>query len=282
MNGEYILQIDSLTKSFVRNIVNIRGESDNERFYIIKNLDLSVEKGIITALIGGNGAGKTTLFNIISGFMEPDAGSIIFRNNGSDTDLLKLPPHKISRHGIGRMFQDNHIFPEMTVLNNMLIADEKPYGEAPFVSMIFPKKNRQFEKVRTEEARVIFEELFGTDNPFWAKKEDKAKSLSYGQQRLLGLARLMMGNYTLLLLDEPTSGVSPVYTEQIISILKYLAVKKKITIFLIEHNFEFIKKIADKCVMISSYNKYGSIATPPDSPDAFFHNPDLMKKYMGI
>ena len=118
-----ILKIESIKKSFLRNIIDIRGKKEDERFYIVDDLDLLIHKGKITALIGGNGAGKTTLFNIISGFIKADSGLIMYNNN--QISLIGLPPYKITRLGIGRMFQDNHIFQDMNILDNMLKKQQK-------------------------------------------------------------------------------------------------------------------------------------------------------------
>ncbi|MFH0734648.1 MAG: ATP-binding cassette domain-containing protein [bacterium] len=277
MNNEIILNIDSIKKSFVRNIINVRGENEDERYYIIDDFDLSVLQGKITALIGGNGAGKTTLFNIISGFFKADEGNITFKNNGKIIDISLLDPYKISRLGIGRMFQDNHIFQNMTVLENMLIADSNSFGEAPFVSIFLHGKNLKSEKLRIEKAENIFNELFGEDNPFWRMKDNKAKDISYGQQRLLGLARLLMGDYRLLLLDEPTSGVNPGIVKKIKEIIKYFVKQKGLTILLIEHNMNFVLDVADFCHFMSS-GKNAVNGTPAD----IIGNPEVRKTYLGI
>lgn len=277
MNNDTILYIDSIRKSFVRNIINVRGKDEDERFYVLEDIDLMLPKGKITALIGGNGTGKTTLFNIISGFFNADDGKIEFKPNGNLTNLTNLKAHKIARLGIGRMFQDNHIFQNMTVLENMLIADENHYGERPFETIINLRGSNTIEKQRTEKAEQIFIDLFGNDNPFLKMKNDKAEHLSYGQQRLLGLARLLMGNYKLLLLDEPTSGVNPQIVDKIKEIIKFFVYKKGLTIFLIEHNMKFVLDVADFCHFMSK----GIIAVS-GTPEDIIGNPDVRKTYLGI
>ncbi len=277
MNNEIIINIDSVKKSFVRNIINVRGESEDERNYIIDDFNLSVLKGKTTALIGGNGTGKTTLFNIISGFLKADEGKITFNSDDKIIYINCLSPYKISRLGIGRMFQDNHIFQNMTVLENMLIADSNSFGEIPFVSIFFCRKNSKSEKLRIEKAENIFYELFGEDNPFWKMRDNKAKDLSYGQQRLLGLARLLMGDYKLLLLDEPTSGVNPGVVKKIKEIIKYFVKQKGLTILLIEHNMNFVLEAADFCHFMSS-GKNTVSGTPAD----IIGNPEVRKTYLGM
>lgn len=277
MNSDTILYIDSIRKGFLRNIINVRGKDDDERFYVLEDIDLEIPKGKVTALIGGNGAGKTTLFNIISGFFRADDGKIDFKPNGSLKGITDLKPFKIARLGIGRMFQDNHIFQNMTVIENMLIADKNFFGERPFESILYYKKNRELEKQRKEEAEKIFLDLFGANNPFLKMKDDKAKNLSYGQQRLLGLARLLMGDYKLLLLDEPTSGVNPVVIEKIKEIIKFFVDQKGLTIFLIEHNMKFVLDVADFCHFVSK----GIIAVS-GTPEDIIGNPEVRKTYLGI
>lgn len=277
MNSDIILNIDSIRKSFVRNFVNIRGKGEDEKFYVLEDIDLILPKGKITALIGGNGTGKTTLFNIISGFFKADEGKISFQPNGTLIDITNINAYKIARLGIGRMFQDNHIFQNMTVLENMLVADENFSGEKPFESIIFYRKNNNVEKDRIEKAEQIFINLFGEDNPFLKMKNDKAKNLSYGQQRLLGLARLLMGDYKLLLLDEPTSGVNPIVVEKIKEIIKYFVEQKGLTVFLIEHNMKFVLDVADFCHFMSK----GIIATG-GTPEDIIGNPEVRKTYLGI
>ena len=275
--NDIILQIDSVKKSFVRNIVNIRGEQEDERFYIIDDLDLLIPRGKITALIGGNGAGKTTLFNIISNFMEADSGDVLYRKNGSAISILGLPSFKITRMGIGQMFQDDHIFPNMSMLDNMLLADDKKFGETPFISFLKPKRNNNVEKERIEKAQKIFVDLFGESNPFWEKKDDPAKSLSYGQQRLLGFARLFMGSYDLVLLDEPTAGVNPQIIQQAMAIIRRMVNENGVTVFLIEHNMKVVLDLADFCSFMS-HGKITAFGTPED----VIGNDEVRKTYLGI
>ncbi len=275
--SDNILHIDSVSKSFVKNIVNLRGKDVDERYFIIRDLSLYVPKGKITALIGGNGTGKTTLFNIISGFVECESGKILYKTNGRITDLTKRKSFEIATLGIGRMFQDNHIFQNLTVLDNMLIADSNNYGELPYHTLFRLREYKKLEKNRIEKVKKIFDDIFGENNPFWEMRNHKAQNISYGQQRLLGLARLLMGDYKLLLLDEPTSGVNPIVVERIKEIIKYFVEKKGLTIFLIEHNMNFVLNVADFCHFMSK----GIIATG-GTPEDIIGNPEVRKTYLEI
>jgi ABC-type branched-subunit amino acid transport system ATPase component len=271
-----VLTIQSLTKSFSRRIKNLEGINENEQYWVINQLFLNVPSGKVIALIGGNGAGKTTLFNMISGFVKPDKGSISYTTTNKIFELLDRTPHQIARLGIGRMFQDNHVFPEMSVIDNMLIADNMNLGEKPFVSLIFRKKIQRDEAVRISKVQTIFENLFGNDHPFWEKREFPAGSLSYGQQRLLGLARLFMRDYNLLLLDEPTAGVNPEVIEQIKGLIRNFT-KNGQTVLLIEHNLEVVKDIADFCCFMDQ----GRI-TLMGTPEDVLGNEEVMKSYVGL
>ena len=124
-----------------------------------------VPRGKITALIGGNGAGKTTLFNTISGFTKIDSGQILYK--AKEPILLNnLPPYKRTRLGIGRLFQDDHIFPDLSVLDNMLIADSELYDERPFISLFNASESHKREQNKINRAQNVFKDLFGDGNFF--------------------------------------------------------------------------------------------------------------------
>ena len=275
-----ILNIKGITKTFARNIKSTDGQNGSEKHTVLDNFSLSVEKGKVTALIGGNGSGKTTLFNIIAGLVPANSGSIQFVN-GTVTTLSGLAPHRIARLGIGRLFQDTHIFPELSILDNMLLADDIRFGEQPFSSLIFNRRVKAIEKNRTERTEQIFLELFKNDkdllDKFTIHKNEPAKNLSYGQQRLLALARLFMAeNNKLFLLDEPTSGVNPAINECIASIIRNTVLEKGLTVFLVEHNMRFMANVSDICAFINK----GMIefsGTPKD----VLNNDQVKKSYLG-
>lgn len=263
-----ILDINNISKSFFRKT------SGNN--YILKDFNLSVEKQKITALIGGNGTGKTTLFNIISGFLEPDKIStpnIIFEG---ETNLLKVPAWKIPRKGIGRLFQDAHIFPELTIMENMKVADNERFGETPLDSIFFTGKIKKEEKKKEKKIMKIFSELFGKNSIFIKNSEMKAGNLSYGQQRLLSMACLLAGDYRLILLDEPTTGVNPQLIQKISGIIRLMKAQGK-TVFLIEHNMAFIRQTADEVAFISN----GAIHTK-GTPETVLKDKFIIKNYLGI
>lgn len=236
----------------------------NEPFNLLDGVDLRVESGKITALVGGNGTGKTTLFNIISGFEKAYTGDVVFAGN----HLNRIPPYKISRMGIGRLFQDGQLWEGLTLMENLKAASEDETCEQPFYPLVRKHKVREMEQGKEVRARQVLSRLFGADCQYLKRLDEEASSFSYGEQRLLSLARLLMGNYRLLLLDEPTSGVNPVLIRTIERIIKDMAEKEGKTIFLIEHDMPFVRKVADTCAFLNDgvISKWGPTAEVLDDP----------------
>ena len=233
-----LLEINNIKLSFT----NAHGEE----FNLLKGVNLGVEAGKITALVGGNGTGKTTLFNIITGFEKGYTGDVVFEGN----NLNKISPHRISLMGLGRLFQGGQLLDGLTLMENMKIASDDETGERPFQSLFSARKVKEKEAQKEEQARKILSDIFGADSKYLQMLDENAASFSYGEQRLLSLARLLMGNDRLLLLDEPTSGVNPVYIETIERIIRDMVEKEGITVLLIEHNMQFVRKMADTCAYL--------------------------------
>ena len=173
----------------------------------------------ITSLIGPNGAGKTTVFNIISGLTSPDAGAIKLKNK----NIAGLPAHRIAKSGISRTFQLTKVFRNLSVRDNMLIA----------------------KKISDDEIQKILKSVY-FDKPL----DTLARELSYGQQRLLEIARALLMPHSLLMLDEPTAGVNPHIRQELKAILRKLRNEGK-TILLIEHDMEFVMDISDNVIVLA-------------------------------
>ena len=305
-----ILEIDGITKRFF-------GKSTDESPLVLKGIDLEIKKGKITALIGANGAGKTTLFNIISGFTRPDSGSITFYDyKGNAHNLLSLPPHQIANLKIGRLFQDLCIYKNMSLIENVMIASSEKDGEFPF-SSVFKRGVRAVEHTRGRKAKKIISDFLGdtfTQEKLSLKKGEKnslfsllssissryerygdvfarplsrmiqddiflrdTSDFSFGQQRLISLAALFMGDYDLLLLDEPTAGVNPEIIEKILKAIRNMAEESGKSIFMIEHNMDAVLKIADySYFMDEGYIKHFG------SPADVLGNPKVRREYLGI
>lgn len=217
----------------------------NETYELLRGVNLAIEEGKITALVGGNGTGKTTLFNIISGFEKDYIGDVIMEGN----NLNHVAAHRISLMGIGRLFQDGQLISGLTLMENMKIASDNKTGEMPFSSLLWHKKCKAVEKAKEQQAKDILVRVFGEGNKYVEVLDKDAGTFSYGEQRILSLARLLMGGDRLLLLDEPTSGVNPTYIDKIEQIIRCM-VNDGFTILMIEHNMHFVRKVADICAYL--------------------------------
>ena len=244
----------------------------NESFELLRGVNLTVEEGKVTALVGGNGTGKTTLFNIISGFEKDYSGSVIFE----DTNFNKIPAHRISLMGIGRLFQDGQLLSGLTLMENMKIASDNKTGELPFSSLVHPKRYKEAEIKKELQAKNIIKRIFGEDCKYLSMLNDDASAFSYGEQRLLSLARLLMGGDRLLLLDEPTSGVNPVYIDMIEQIIREMSADG-LTILLIEHNMHFVRKVANTCAYLDD-----GIIAKVGSTNEVLDDKSVRNSYMGL
>ncbi|MDP6547871.1 MAG: ABC transporter ATP-binding protein [Candidatus Woesearchaeota archaeon] len=185
----------------------------------VNKCSFDIEENKITALIGPNGAGKTTLFNIISGLIGIDKGTIKLQNE----NITNLQPHKIANLGISRTFQLTKVFRNMSIKDNMLLAKH----------------------TSEEEIKKIL------DSVYLHKPLDTfASELSYGQQRLLEIARALLMPHSLLMLDEPTAGVNPKIRQELKLILKNLKKEGK-TVLLIEHDMDFVMSVSDTIVVLN-------------------------------
>ena len=185
----------------------------------VDNCTFEVNKNTITSLIGPNGAGKTTVFNIISGLTRADKGKIKLIG----CEITNMPAHKIAKAGISRTFQLTKIFRNLSIRDNMLIA----------------------KKTSDEEIKAALGSVY-LNKPL----DTMASELSYGQQRLLELARAMLMPHSLLMLDEPTAGVSPKIRQELKSILKKLKREGR-TVLLIEHDMDFVMGISDNVIVLN-------------------------------
>ena len=204
-------------------------------FWAVKGVNAVVLPGKITAFVGPNGAGKTTLFHLITGELKPDEGRIFLDGK----EITGLEPWKIARMGVGKQFQDVRIFENLTALENVIVAliDEREQNPLWVLANLTKIKDK-FRKYQ-EKAMKYLEEM-----GLLGKENQLAKNLSFGQQKLLSFARLMAGDFDLLLMDEPTAGVAPAMIEKIIEIIKGLVEKEGKTVAIIEHNMSVVSRLA--------------------------------------
>jgi branched-chain amino acid transport system ATP-binding protein len=212
----------------------------------VNDCSLEVREGSITGLIGPNGAGKTTLFNIITGHYKPDRGKILFQGEA----IEGLEPHQIFKKKVYRTFQITREFSQMTVLENLMIMPEHQIGEKIWNTWFRLSSVRSQERELQDKALEVLEfvELIKL-------KDEYAGSLSGGQKKLLEIARSMMADPTIVLLDEPGAGVNPTLMGKLIANIKTLRDEKGMTFFLIEHDMDLVMNLCDPVIVMSEGTK---------------------------
>ena len=268
-----ILEIQNIHKSFALNYTGKGQALKMEYKNVIDGLSIDISRGDVTALIGGNGAGKTTLFNLISGLLRPDDGMILFRNNEHAVECTNASPWKIASAGIGRMFQGSRIYGELTVMDHLLIQSSPLEIEWPFYNIFKAGKTRSV--IREAKERIMNElGVFGGFDETIREADNIASSLSFAQQRMLSLAGLICGDYQLLLLDEPSSGLNPDSFGLVYEVIERMRDSGK-TVFLIEHNMDFVREVAGIC----HYMSEGKVLFS-GSPESILDKDEVRQSYL--
>lgn len=239
-----ILRTNSLTKCFGGVVA-------------LDDVTTEFHPGSITALVGSNGAGKSTLFNVIGGLVAPDKGMVTL-GNGAEVHLTGLPPHAIARFGVGMLFQDVRVFRKLTALDNVAVGAPAQQGENPVSSLLRYGASRAREREVMEMAMDHLEFVGLSD-----KAHSWAEQLSYGQQKLLAIARLLAADSRVILLDEPTSGVHPDRSDQLLDRIQRLADDQNRTVIMIEHNREVVARISDRVYRLET-GRIVAYGTPQD------------------
>ena len=230
MPNNNILTIENLSKSF-------------DGIQAVNNCTFNVSNGSITGLIGPNGAGKTTVFNLITGFLPPDNGTVSFQENRID----KNPTHNIFKKGLVRTFQIPRELKKMTVLENLLVVPKDQIGEHIWSTIFSFRKIQKQEEININKARDILEfiRLNHLSNEY-------AGNLSTGQKKLLELARTLMSDPSLVLLDEPVAGVNPTLVNDLMDNIRRSNEELGITFLIIEHNMNFIMNLCNPIIVLSN------------------------------
>lgn len=225
----------------------------------VDGADVELLEGKVNGLIGPNGSGKTTFFNLVTGLISADEGSVHFRG----TDLTGKLPYQVAGAGIGRTFQVTRVFPRMTVLQNMLVP-------VPRTGL----RNMVANAVRGEEVERAehWLEVVGLTHLI----DQQARYLSYGQQRLLELAAILMSEPSLILLDEPAGGVNPVLIDGISDVVRQLNADGR-TFLIVEHNMEFVMDLCDHIIV---FDRGRPIAN--GDPKTVRNDPAVLEAYLGV
>jgi len=242
-----MLRVESVFKAF-------------DDFMAVNGASLNVKKGEIVAVIGPNGAGKTTLFNLITGILKPDRGRIVFK----DEEITYLPPYEICRKGITRSFQIVNIFPRLTVFGNVQVAVLSHQRKS---STLF----RPAESLAVEETKAILEVVGLLD-----KEKEIAGSLSHGDQKVLEIAIALGNEPELLILDEPTAGMSPEETFGAMELIKKLAKMRGLTILFCEHDMDIVFSIAQRIMVM----RHGETIIQ-GTPEEVRNNKEVQEAYLG-
>lgn len=216
-----ILQLDNVTKRF-------------DGTEAIRAVSLEFDEGRVSSLIGPNGAGKTTLFHLIGGSLVPDSGTIFCCGN----PINGLKPWQIAARGVGRLFQDVRVFGQLSAMDNLLVACPHSIGESLLANVVCRRRvGKQEREFRERSAHWL--DFVGLGKC----TETLGANLSYGQQKLLAIARLLAGDAKVLLLDEPTAGISPAMIDTLLGLIRNLADQGR-TVVLIEHNMSVVLEVS--------------------------------------
>ncbi|MDO9629510.1 MAG: ABC transporter ATP-binding protein [Acholeplasmataceae bacterium] len=225
----------------------------------VDNLTFDVKKGEVFGLIGPNGAGKTTVFNCITQFYKPTAGQMLYRDKNHDiVDLNDFAVHDVIKHGIVRTFQNVELIWELSILDNLLIASHTQYQSNFFGHLIHSTRFKKEEEILKAKALKIL-----TDLGLLGYKDFYPIGLPYGVLKLVELARTLMTNPKLIILDEPAAGLNDLESEKLVSTIRKIQKEYDCTIFLVEHDMGLVMKLCDTICAIS-FGKKLAIGTPKE------------------
>ncbi len=233
--------------------------------YAVNKLSIGFEPGKITSIIGPNGSGKSTLINVLTGMHQIDGGQVVI---GETTKLSRIHAHDVPTYGMTRTFQDVRLFEQMPVLDNILVV----LTERSIWSALFERHS----KFHLEKAEEVLKKV-----GLWEKRNELAKNLSYGQRKLLEIARVCamihcgVGNINVVFFDEPFAGLFPEMVKIVVAVMKELRAEGK-TIILVEHNMDLIRELSDYLYVLDS----GELLAE-GKPDEVLARRDVVEAYLG-
>ena len=232
----------------------------------VDNLSFKVERGSIFTMMGPNGAGKTTAFNAIGGFIQATSGAVRFEGR----ELVGMPPERIASLGIRRTFQNNGILREMTVLENVLTGLQLAIRTTLFGTVVASPKSRRAEVDAVRKARAMLREMEIAD-----LEGRMAGDLSFGQQRLVEIARALVAGARFIMLDEPAVGLSPSERGHLGDVLRQLA-QGDVTVLLVEHVQDLVMAVSDQVLVLNEGKKIVQGA-----PAEVRENKEVLEAYLG-